>query len=180
MLAGIELFCVKILRMDMGGYTFNQLALLNKYDRLLVELGEKSYGSVGSEWPVEAEIIFMCLMNAVIFLVIRLFSAYLGPGIGNIVQQIVNSFLNQSDASEHIKKAEGLSLAPDASELSEMPEATGGFDVMNNISKLASMFGGGNNNNNGNTNNNNNSNTNNNGNNSNGGTRSARKPTYGE
>lgn len=147
--ACIELFCVKILGLKLGGYTFNQLALMNKYEKLLVELGEKSYGSLGSTWPVEARIIFMSLFNAVIFLVIRLFSSYLGPGLGDILQQIVNSFMNQEDPSDQIKQGQGMALTDGISELPEIPAGGGGggFDLGSLLGGLSGMLGGGGNNN---------------------------------
>jgi hypothetical protein len=153
MLACIELFCVKVLGLDLGGYTFNQLALMNRYEKLLVELGEKSYGSVGSSWPVEARIIFMTLINAVIFLVIRLVASYLGGGLGDIMQQIVNSYLNQEDPSDHIKRGQRIALRSDGSaeEPETVPEVPakrsggGGFDIGSLIGGLGGLFGGGNN-----------------------------------
>src|SRR5665647_3514081 len=101
--AGIELFCVKVLGLDMGGYCVNQITMMNKYERLLVELGEKSSLSVTSSWPVEARIVGLALFNGIIFLVIKLIASYFGPGLGTVMQQIVNAFLTKTDASEHIK-----------------------------------------------------------------------------
>jgi hypothetical protein len=145
MFACIELFCVKILGLNLTGYTFNQLALMNRYEKLLIELGEKSYGSVGSSWPVEARIIFMSLINAVIFLVIRLFSSYLGAGLGNILQQIVNMFMNQEDPSEQIKTAQRMSLNQDGTPEERVPDVpqSGGFDFNNILGGLSGLFGGG-------------------------------------
>jgi len=149
--ASIELFCVKVLGLDMGGYCINQLTMMNKYERLLVELGEKSNISVGSEWPVEARIAGLALFNAVVFLVVRLFAGYLGDGLGSVLQQIVNSFLTKGDASEHIKKAQGINA--DKEEYSEgvpsAPEKGGGFDLSSLIGGLSGMLGGGGNKGNG-------------------------------
>lgn len=152
--ACIELFCVKILGLNLSGYTFNQLSLMNKYEKLLIELGEKSYGSIGSSWPVEARIIFMSLFNALIFLVIRLFASYLGPGMGDILQQIVNSFMTREDPADQIKKGQRIAVggAPAAQPeqgVPEPPPAQGGFDFGSLLGGLGGLFGGGNNNNNG-------------------------------
>ncbi|GAH45396.1 unnamed protein product, partial [marine sediment metagenome] len=149
--ACVELFCVKILGLNLGGYTLNQLTLTSKYDKLLVELGEKSYGSMGSSWPVEARIIFMSLFNALIFLVIRLFASYLGPGIGDVLQQVVNSFMAREDPSDQIKKAQRIAIggdAPEASGVPDVPENSGGFDFSSILGGLSGMFGGGGGNNN--------------------------------
>ena len=142
----IELFCVKILGLDMGGYTLNQLTMMNKYERLLVELGEKSYSSVGSEWPVEARIIMLALFNGIVFLVVRLFASYLGPGIGDVLQNIVNAFLTKGDADQHIKKAQGVRVEPDdyADGVPEPPvnKGGGGFDLGSLINGLGGILGG--------------------------------------
>jgi len=136
--AGIELFCVKVLGLDMSGYTINQLRLMNKYDRLLVELGEKTYSSVGSDWPVEARIVVMALFNGIIFLVVRLFASYLGPGLGDMMQNMVNNFLT-GDKAEITDKdnKDGLPDPP--------VNNGGGFDLNSIINGLGGLFGGGNN-----------------------------------
>jgi len=144
--AVIELFCVKILGLDMGGYTLNQLTMMNKYERLLVELGEKSYSSVGSEWPVEARIIMLALFNGIVFLVVRLFASYLGAGIGDVLQNIVNAFLTKGDADQHIKKAQGLNVQPDnySNGVPDPPinKGGGGFDLGSLINGLGGILGG--------------------------------------
>ena len=145
--AGIELFCTKILGLDMSGYTINQLRLMNKYDRLLVELGEKSFISTGSDWPVEARIVVMALFNGIIFLVVRLFASYMGPGIGDMLQNMVNNFLNGDNNADQVKEggtatAEGLVDPP-------ARNSGGGFDlgsIINGLGGLGNLFGGGNNN----------------------------------
>ena len=147
----IELICVKVLGLDLGGYTINQLTMLNKYERLLIELGEKSYAPSGSEWPVEVRIVMLSLFNAVVFLVIRLFASYLGPGVGDVLQQIVNAFMNNEDASSHIKKAQKIGINADTDEYADgvpEPPANGGFDFGSLINGLGGMLGnmGGNNN----------------------------------
>lgn len=88
----------------------------------------------------------MSLFNALVFLVIRLFSSYLGPGLGDILQQIVNSFMTQEDPSDQIKKGAKITLNPNASDApSEIPPKTGGFDISSLIGGLGGLFGGNNN-----------------------------------
>ena len=145
-MGGIELFCVKILGMNFGGYTINQMNMMNKYERLLIELGENSYSSIGSTWSVEARIIFMTLFNALIFFIIKLLSSYM-PGIGSILPQIANAFLNQEDPNEHIKRAQGMPMYTEEG-VPDVPQSTGGFDFGSIINGLSGMFGGNNNNNN--------------------------------
>ena len=140
---GIELFCVKILGLDFGGYTINQLTMLNKYERLLIELGEKSYSSTGSSWPVEVRIVMMSLFNALVFLVVKLAAAYM-PVLGDFIQQIVNSFMTQEDPSDLIKKAQKAAMhggnQPEG--VPNVPEKAGGFDFGSLLNGIGGLFGG--------------------------------------
>lgn len=52
---------------DMTGFTSNQMKNQKKYDRLLLELGEKNYSPEGSRFPVEVRLLFMMLMQAGMF-----------------------------------------------------------------------------------------------------------------
>ena len=139
----IELVGVQVLGFDMGGFTIDQLTMLTKYDNLLIELGEKSKSSIGSDWPVEARLILLALFNALIFLVVRLFASYLGTGMGDVFKQIVNSFLTKKDPNEHIQKAAGNVTDPQKGEIPEMPAKSGGFDFNTIINGLGGLFGGG-------------------------------------
>jgi hypothetical protein len=144
----IELFFVKVLGLDLGGYCLNQLTMMNKYERLLVELGEKSSISIESDWPVEFRICGLAIFNAVIFLVVRLLGSYFGDGLGSMIQQIVNSFLNKGDATEQIKKAQGISVETNVKgdydeSVPEPPNTQKGFDLGSLIGGLSGMLGGG-------------------------------------
>ena len=123
--AGIELFCVLLLQLDMGGYTINQLTMMNRYNRLLVELGEKSSVGMGSSWSPEVRIGVLAIVNAIVFLVIRLIADYFGPIIGPLLQQIVNSFMSGGNAATEIQKA----AAAQSGMTYETPEADSGTDI---------------------------------------------------
>lgn len=65
--AAMEWVCTKWMDIDLGGFTRQQTKMMPKYERLLIELGEKSYGSWGSNLPVEIRLIGVILFNAAIF-----------------------------------------------------------------------------------------------------------------
>ena len=58
---------------DMEGYTQQQTLYMNKYEKLLIELGEKSYvPSSINKWPVEIRLIALVLFQTTIFVVSKI------------------------------------------------------------------------------------------------------------
>ena len=91
----IEVIGVKFLKLNMSGYTLSQLKIINRYDALFIELGEKWLVSGGSNWPVEARIVMMMLFNAVIFLVVRYLCTWMGAeGLADTLQGLIDNMLN--------------------------------------------------------------------------------------
>lgn len=69
---------------DMSGFAYQQLVAMDSYDRLLLELGEKSYSPDGSSYPVEVRLLFLILMNTVFFVVGKLFANRVGLDLTSI------------------------------------------------------------------------------------------------
>lgn len=63
----MEYVCVKIIGIDLRGFTLQQIRMRKKYDRLLMELGEKSYTSWFNKTPVELRLLGLVLFQAGIF-----------------------------------------------------------------------------------------------------------------
>lgn len=78
---------------DLSGFTNQQRGVINKYDRLLIELGEKNYSSVASRLPVEIRLIGFILFNAGLFFVQKMMF-----GGGNM--SMLSSFFG-SDTSQN-------------------------------------------------------------------------------
>ena len=53
---------------DMQGFTQQQIININSYDKLLIELGEKSYLPQGSNWPVEVRLAGLVIFNVAVFI----------------------------------------------------------------------------------------------------------------
>jgi len=91
----VEVVGVKLLKLNMSGYTMSQLRIMNRYDSLLAELGEKWLVSSGSDWPVEARLLMMAVFNAVIFLAVRYLCSWMGvEGLADTIQNFVDNMLN--------------------------------------------------------------------------------------
>ncbi len=66
---------------EMTGFTMEQMVNMNKYDKLLVELGEKNYSDGPSNFPVELRLLGIVLFNAVVFLVGKKITRTMGINI---------------------------------------------------------------------------------------------------
>ncbi len=65
---------------DLSGFTQQQIKMMNRYERLLIELGEKNYSTMGSRFPVEVRLIFFVIFNAGLFYVQKMIFAGGGGG----------------------------------------------------------------------------------------------------
>lgn len=65
----LEYVTTNWLGLNFDGFTKSQEPAMNKYDRLLLELGEKNYTSLESRFSVEIRLAFLILFNAAMFYV---------------------------------------------------------------------------------------------------------------
>lgn len=61
----------KVIKIDCTGFAAHSLRSMHRYDRLLIELGEKNYSSFGENWPVEFRLGAMVLVNFVIYCIAK-------------------------------------------------------------------------------------------------------------
>ena len=78
------------LKFDMKGFTEQQLLSMNSYERLLIELGEKTYIETESSWPVEARLLSMVVINAVVFIVSKIIFNKTGANLLNMMNNVSN------------------------------------------------------------------------------------------
>jgi hypothetical protein len=155
----IELFLTKI-GLNIGGYTVAQMRSMNKYERLLIELGETNYRSAGvagaeggaqSQWPVEFRLFFMALVNAVTFIVIKMLANYIGEGMANTVVDALSSYLSGappqpgqvlfgSSTNAGPVAATSTGVQPGGPPLPESNNPFGGLDIASLLANFGSMF----------------------------------------
>ncbi len=152
----IELFCIKI-GLNIGGYTMSQMKGMNKYERLLIVLGETNYRTAGPEthvqstWSPEIQILFMALVNAVTFILIKMLSDYIDERMATTIIEGLSSYLSGSTPQPGQILFGGPSQQqPTQTYVSgpppggvPMPATTNGFgglDVASLIGNFGSMF----------------------------------------
>jgi hypothetical protein len=73
----------------MEGFTQQQLSNMASYDRLLLELGEKSYVDEENQWPVELRLGLLIIMNTAIFIFGKIIMRNTGANILNMMNHFI-------------------------------------------------------------------------------------------
>lgn len=81
----VEFVLGNFLSLDMQGFTQQQIISMHTYDKLLIELGEKSYVPTGSRWTVELRLLFVIIMNAGFFIIGKMIMRKTGANILNMM-----------------------------------------------------------------------------------------------
>lgn len=138
----IEVIGVKFLKLNMSGYTMSQLKIMNRYDTLFTELGEKwLVGGGVSNWPVEARIMMMMMFNAVIFLVVRYLCSWLGvEGLADTLQNWIDSMLNGPTYTNSAVPQDNHKPVQNASGIPEVNASTDTSNPVDNITNAFSNF----------------------------------------
>ena len=119
---GCEFVFGNFLKFDMEGFTQQQILNMNSYEKLLIELGEKSYVPTGSKWPVEVRLFFIVIMNAAFFIVGKMIMKKTGSNIMNMINNMNNRV--QSTAGVKKQKMKGPNI--DMSDMPDLNEVVGG------------------------------------------------------
>jgi len=137
----IEYMCCR-LGLNISGYTMTQLKAMNKYETLLIKLGEKNYktsfGEEREQWPVEFDILFMALINAVTFIVIKMLcdSINLNDKLAENAMEMISTYLsgaapqpgNVLFGGNHVSEVPATTMTP------------GNLDLPNILASLGGMF----------------------------------------
>ncbi|EQD66514.1 hypothetical protein B1A_08113, partial [mine drainage metagenome] len=134
----VEVFC-SYLGLNLTGYTQNQMQSINRYDHLLLEMGENAYKNIGnvitykSDWSPELRIVFVSLVSAGLFALVKLLSGILGINDSSLANSITEFFTgnrNITNTQQEQEHTEGRSSQPNLGDLVGMisPFVSGFFN----------------------------------------------------
>lgn len=98
-------FALNYLGFDINGFTADQMTKMNTYERLLVELCAKHYNPNGSSIPVELRLLGIILLNAAMFIGMKIMAKKFESSSGSSIPQM-NPF-NNATTSEPQKRMRG-------------------------------------------------------------------------
>ena len=132
----LEYIGTKFLKIDIVGFSTHSMKSMIRYERLLIELGEKNYSSFADNWPVELRLGGMVLVSAIIYVIAKYIYKMSG-------QDMSDDFFNffQTIGSQTVE----ADLPPGAGMDTPGPGAAagGGGGMMGMLSGLLGAFGGG-------------------------------------
>jgi hypothetical protein len=114
----VEFIFGNFLKLDMQGFAQQQILSMNSYEKLLIELGEKSYVPKGSKWPVEIRLLFLIIMNAAFFIVSKMIMKKTGSNLMNMING-----MNSSNATPNIPQKKRKMKGPNI-DLNDIPDNT--------------------------------------------------------
>lgn len=108
-------------KFDMAGFTQQQMVSMSSYERLLIELGEKSYLGGQSSWPVELRLLGFVVINAAFFIVSKMIMNSTGT---NLMNMMTSQIAQQSNMSFQPQKPKKKMRGPDVN-LSDLGPQSG-------------------------------------------------------
>lgn len=94
----VEYVFGNFLGFEMEGFTTQQMLSMNSYEKLLIELGEKSYVPEGSKWPVELRLLLSIVSSAGIFIVTKMIMRKTGSNL-------MSMFNNMNGSNKPVEQA---------------------------------------------------------------------------
>ena len=106
---GVELIFGTWLKFDMKGFAQHQISNMHTYEKLLVELGEKSYVPGDSKWPIELRLLFTIVIQAGLFILGKVMLKKTGTNVMNMMNSFTSNMQTKVN-KEKKKKMRGPSI----------------------------------------------------------------------
>jgi hypothetical protein len=101
---GLEFLLGKFMKLDMEGFTQQQIVSMSSYEKLLIELGEKSYVPEGSAWSVEVRLLGLVLMNTAFFVVSKMVMEKTTVNLMNMMNSMTKGKVGETTTEEKPKR----------------------------------------------------------------------------
>lgn len=105
---GCEFIFGKFFGIDMQGFTQQQINDMHKYDKLLVEIGQKNYIPKDSKWPVEIRLLFTIIINAGVFIISRMIMKGTGANLIGMMSSLFTGNNNSSGSGSGTKNTPSM------------------------------------------------------------------------
>ncbi len=99
----VEWLLGNFLKFDMKGFTQQQIVNMSSYEKLLVELGEKSYVPQSKQWPVEVRLMCLILFNAAMFIASKMLMKGTGSNLMNMMNNLSKNVTNPPTTKRKMK-----------------------------------------------------------------------------
>jgi len=133
----LEYVGARFLKLNITGFTVHSLKTMHRYERLLIELGEKDYSSFGASWPIELRLAGLVAVNAVIFVIAKYIFKFTGQDSSDEFFELFQN-LGNATVEADIEGPAGL----DAPAPGVKPGGGGMMDMLSGL--IGSFTGGGN------------------------------------
>jgi hypothetical protein len=125
------------MKLDMSGFTINQMHSMQRYERMLREIGEADWSSIGVQLPVMVRLPFFMVINAGIFIVAKWIFKKTGKDYTSQFYKLYGQLTGGDDYS-YIKDESGTKGLD-----TEGTDDGGGGGMFGIIKSFLGMMGGG-------------------------------------
>lgn len=106
---GIEYLAINFMDIDLEGFAQEQMLIMDEYNTLLVELGERSYNRWGMNLPVEIKLLGMIIFQAGLFYMLKNVGDKKGQGTADLVRVMTGAPIRKSTSTVEEVKEQGPS-----------------------------------------------------------------------
>ena len=117
---GVEALFGKVFKLDMKGFTEQQLVDYHKYEKLLIEIGEKSHTPDNKKWPVWLRLLFLVIVQTAFFVVGKMILGGAASKILSAVSDMKAAGAGGPSGAKPMRKMRGPRI-----NLDEIPDRSG-------------------------------------------------------